>query len=181
MKRISFMKHGMELHTARVEGHHKHGDSVPVPLVKAGLEDWKTRMGWDDDGHVAPKSRWDQVRIDAQTFSAEQYLRAEKQAPQTTAEAFTASTNADTKVAKEEPRIFKAPDSVPDWGFADPAKPSAQNLSAFNTVRQETTAPGSLKVTGNGEIDYAATNEAQLQEALRKIGAKPRPPKPQDL
>lgn len=174
MKRVSFMKHGMELYTAHVEGRYKHGDPVPVPLVKAGLQDWKTRMGWDDDGHIAAKSVWDQVRIGAQTFSAAQYLRAEKQAPQTTAEAFTVST----KTTKEEPKIFKAPDTVPDWGLADEAPP-ARGLSAFNSVRQETATPHNLKVTSQGEIDFAGTNEAQLQEALRKIGAKPRPPKPE--
>ncbi len=172
MKRISFMKHGMELYTAHVEGAHKHGDPVPVPLVKAGLQDWKTRMGWDDDGHIAAKSAWDQVRIGAQTFSAEQYLRAEKQAPQTTAEAFTVTV----KAPKEEPRIFKAPDTVPDWSLAD--APATGRVSAFNSASDETAPPHNLKVTAQGDIDYAATNEAQLQEALRKIGAKPRPPKP---
>lgn len=176
MKRIGFMKHGMELYIAHVAGEHKHGDPLPVPLIKAGLQQWKTNTGWDDDGHVAARSIWDQVRIGAQVYSAEQYLRAEKNAPKTTAETFAAST----KPMREESREFKAPDTVPDWGLVD-VKPAAPNLNAFNTVRQETALPANLKVTSTGEIDYAATNEAQLHEALRKIGAKPRPPKPEGL
>src|SRR5690606_15075168 len=78
MKRISFMKHGMELYTAHVEGSHNHGDALPVPLVKAGLQDWKMRMGWDDDAHVSAGKSWDQVRVGASVFTADQYQRAEK-------------------------------------------------------------------------------------------------------
>lgn len=173
MQRVSFMKYGMELYAAHLQGSHKQGNPIPVLLVKAGMQDWKTRMGWDDDSHVAAKSVWDQVRIGAQTFSADQYLHAEKQAPQTSAEAFTVNA----KAVKEELKIFKAPDSVPDWDLTD--APTTKNLHAFNSVQQETAVPHNLKVTSSGEIDYAATNEAQLQEALRKIGAKPRPFSPE--
>lgn len=180
MKRISFIKHGMELHIAHIEGEHKHGDPVPVPLVKAGMEEWKSRMGWDYDGHVAPGPVWDQVRIGAQTFSADQYLRAEKQTPPTTTAAFTTSTKATPDAAKEAPREFKAPDKVPDWDLVD-IQPTQRKLSDFNALRQKIMPPAHLKITPQGEIDYAATNEAGLKEALRKIGAKPRPPKPDSL
>lgn len=89
MKKVSFLKHDLEIHTSYVEGAHKPGDPVPVALVHTALQDWQRRLsglmsGLSAEDHVnltAPKTAWDHVCIGAQTFSAAQFLSAEKHSP----------------------------------------------------------------------------------------------------
>ncbi len=176
MKQISFMKRGLELHATYVNAHHRTGDPLPVMLVKAALQNWKNHMGWDDDRHTAPNVAWDQVRVGAQIFSADQYLRAEKTATQTPAETFADSAR--NTPPKEAPKTFKVPDTIPDWGLVEMKSETPKPGISSGTISNDTTLPKEMTQNDDGSIDYHATNEAHLQEELRRIGAKPRTPKP---
>lgn len=84
MKKVTFLKQGIALHTAYIEGAYKIGDPVPVPLVRTALQDWQQYIGRhsspEDDALTSTQAVWDQVRIGLHSFSATQYLHAAKQA-----------------------------------------------------------------------------------------------------
>ena len=235
MAKVSFLKSGMEIGAEYMRGGYSLGDPLPVGLVQSAQSAWKNRMGWEDDIRVAAGKAWDQVRIGPQTFSAKQFLEAEK--------TFTPGNTREGAVTlkKHEPPIkLKAPDSVPDWNldaknafratlahndeateltFHDEVPDSAPDwgidathafratlahndeapeltpddkaldrapdwgLDATHPFRATLTfhdeapqAAGPI-YTPSGDVDFNATQERDLAEALKKIGAKPRPPK----
>ena len=181
MKKVSFMKDGMEIHSSYVEGEHKMGDPLPVALVRSALKDWKTQMGWNDNNFIAAKSAWDQVRINAQTFSAEQFLLAEKRAPaqDMTSGGASSPQKALRTRAPGEQTILQAPARIPDdWCLLDDNHLSSQN--AFERARLDQVQTSQPVINQRGEIEFDATNEALLRADLQKIGAKFRPPKIKD-
>lgn len=171
MARVAFLKDGMELNAENISGSYSMGDALPVDLVEKAQEAWKNRMGYDDKAHVAAGRAWDQVRVGAQTFSSKQFLEAQKNfVPGQT------STNT-TKTPERAPhKIIKAFEGdVPDWGIAEQITPTFQDAKArIESPRPHQAGP---VINGRGEVDYQATRDREMAEALKKIGATPRAPK----
>lgn len=171
MARVSFLKDGMELNAENISGSYTMGDALPVDLVEKGQEAWKNRMGYDDNAHVAAGKAWDQVRVGAQTFTAKQFLAAQKD--------FVPGQRASAKpVRHEQPKVIKAFEGeVPDWGIAEQISPTFREAKArIDQAAQKPHNPGPI-IDAHGHIDYQATKDRDLADALKKIGAKPRPPK----
>ena len=176
MARVAFIKDGMELNAENVSGSYHMGDPLPVAIVEAGQEAWKNRMGYDDDAHVQAGRVWDSVRIGAQTFSAKQFIELQKQG------SAPAVQKPATLRRDNSPVTLKAPDSVPEsWALAAEITPTfAQAKTAVEKVGPKHHEGGPV-INERGEVDFQATRDRDFAEALKKIGAKPRPAKPDTL
>lgn len=171
MARISFLKDGMELNAENISGSYNIGDALPVDLVEKAQDAWKNRMGYDNDAHVAAGKAWDQVRVGAQTFTAKQFLQAQK-------DFVPGQKAAHRPLQREQPKVLKAHEGdIPDWGLAEQISPTfAEAKARIDKAAHKPHEPGPI-IDARGNIDYQATKDRDLDEALKKIGAKPRPPK----
>ena len=168
MARVAFSRQGMELFAENINGPYMIGDPLPVALINAGQKAWAKNMGYGDDAsHIQPGSTWETVRVGAQSFSYKQFLEARKTFDPTAQRDQLTDTKRDNT-----PRIIKGTDAPTSWSLAADIM-----LPTSASAKPDWQQPGPV-ITGNGEVDWSATQEDNIKRDLAKLGAKLRPPKP---
>lgn len=169
MARVAFLKHGMEVHTEIISDKtYRMGAPLPVDLVEAAQTAWAEKMGYDPAaGYITPGKTWESVRVGAQTFSHTQFLEAQKHATAHPEQAATPAVKPDNT-----PKVLTAPEQVPaSWALLE-------EIQVVTTPRTKPAQEPGPVIDNRGQIDWEATKEANFRRDLAKIGAKPRPPKP---
>ena len=168
MARVAFSRQGMEIFSANVSGQHMMGDPLPTTLVEAAQKAWAQNMGrGDDTSYIQPGSTWETVRVGPQAFSYKQFLTALK-----SFDPAGAIPQATTVKLDNTPKIIPAKEAPEAWSLAADIM-----LPRATPTKPDWQEPGPVMTKG-GEVDWQTTQEQNLQRDLAKLGAKPRPPKP---